>query len=515
MEPKLYEAATNGEIEPFNGIAKDNLRSIVTHNNKHTVLHVNIARQSLKNKEGESVSTKFVEQILEICPSLLIQANAKGDSPLHAAAKCGRPAVVKVLIEFAKKQPTAMKCCAKTVWQMLGLTNEEENTALHEAVQCGNLDAVKILMEAGPNFPYSANVNGETPLYMAAARGSKKMVAEILEKCSSAAHDGPNGKTALHAAVNSYAADVVEKLLAKKRHLTRERDDCGWTPLHHSAYLGLKDITALLLEFDGSSALILDKDRKMTALLMAASQGHESLAGTIIAHYPECYDLVDNGGWNVLHFLMVSLHESKLKRLLKDPLYKSFIDEKNEMGNTPLHILATLSARTCNEIVRQIGKGDTQAVNKKKKSVKHIELYGCPELQGEIQGLSENIGRGQYPKGVVKLGQDKSHSFVKFLDEEVTGMENASVSHLVVAALTATVTFAAALTLLGGNKGDNEDGPNRGTAIFAKNAAFQAFIISDAIAMNNVVMDPVLYEAAAVKLNLLPLRQEILPSQLV
>lgn len=148
MDPKLYEAATNGEIEPFNGIAKDNLRSIVTHNNKHTVLHVNIARQSLKNEEGESVSTKFVEQILEICPSLLIQANAKGDSPLHAAAKCGRPAVVKVLIEFAKKQPTAMKSCAQTV-RLLGLTNEEENTALHESVQCGNLDAVKILMEAG------------------------------------------------------------------------------------------------------------------------------------------------------------------------------------------------------------------------------------------------------------------------------------------------------------------------------------------------------------------------------
>lgn len=145
--------------------------------------------------------------------------------------------------------------------------------------------------------------------------------------------------------------------------------------------LGLKDITALLLEFDGSSALILDKDRKMTPLLMAASQGHKSLAGTIIAHCPECYDLVDNRGWNVLHFLTVSLHESKLKRLLKDPLYKSFVDEKDEKGNTPLHVLATLSARTCNEIVRQIGKGDTQAVNKKKISVKHIELYGSPELQ--------------------------------------------------------------------------------------------------------------------------------------
>ncbi|KAJ6696659.1 hypothetical protein OIU85_003052 [Salix viminalis] len=50
-------------------------------------------------------------------------------------------------------------------------------------------------------------------------------------------------------------------------------------------------------------------------------------------------------------------------------------------------------------------------------------------------------------------------------------------SHLVVAALIATVTFAAAFTLPGGYKSD------QGTAILAKKVAFKVFLISDAISM--------------------------------
>ena len=107
-------------------------------------------------------------------------------------------------------------------------------------------------------------------------------------------------------------------------------------------------------------------------------------------------------------------------------------------------------------------------------------------MQQEIQELSKADGSGQYPDGVVKMNKNKksvNYSFWKDLDEDVIGMKEASESHLVVAALIATVTFAAAFTLPGGYKGDTEDDPNKGTAILSKNAAFQAFVISDAIAM--------------------------------
>ncbi|KAL9408240.1 hypothetical protein AB3S75_046738 [Citrus x aurantiifolia] len=109
MDPKLFQAAAKGDIEPFKEIAKDEHGSIVTDDTNNTVLHVNIMASppTLQIEEGEisGISTKFVEQILDLCPSLLFQANANGDSPLHLAAKKGHAAVVEFLIAFAKKQP--------------------------------------------------------------------------------------------------------------------------------------------------------------------------------------------------------------------------------------------------------------------------------------------------------------------------------------------------------------------------------------------------------------------------
>ncbi|XP_052293035.1 ankyrin repeat-containing protein At5g02620-like isoform X4 [Citrus sinensis] len=484
MDPYLYMAAAEGEFDPFK-FANDNLGSVVTHN-KNTVLHVNIA----SNREGESISTKFVEQVLDICPSLLLQVNAKGDAPLHVAARYGHAAVVEALIEIGEKQPgQELESGVKsTTRYMLGMKNDEENTALHEAVQSGSLDVVEILFKADPDFPDSANGSGETPLYLAAARGHKKISAEILQKCPLAAHEGPNGKTALHAAVCSGSRGVIELLLHRKKSLTRERDQHGWTPLHYAAFLDRFGISSHLLEVDRSAALIADKDRKMTALHLAAGQGNVGMVEEIIACCPECCELVDDRGWNVLHFAMVSFSIRELKYLLNKYLvFRNLIFEKDEKGNTPFHVLAAVCPHPDNAgydiVPRKIAKGYYQAVNKQNISVEHINRYGFPELEKEIEELSKADGSGQYPDGVVKMNKKEVHLLWKYLDENIFGVEKASEYHLVVAALIATVTFAAAFTLPGGYKSDTEDGPNRGTAILNKNVAFQAFVISDAIAM--------------------------------
>ncbi|KAH9682271.1 ANK REP REGION domain-containing protein [Citrus sinensis] len=479
MNSDLYEAAAKGEIEPFNQLAIDRqLGSLVIHK-KNSVLHVNIIASYTQNKEGESVSTEFVEQILEMCPSLLLQVNAKGDAPLHAAAKCGNVAVVRALIEFAKQEfdQEIESGEESTARLMLGMKNLEEDTALHEAVQSGSLDVVKILLGADPAFPYSANGSGETPLYLAAARGHAEIVKEILQKCPLAAREGPNGKTALHAAVCSYSYPygVIKLLLDRKKSLTRERDN-------------RLVISKCLLEADKSVALIPDEDRKMTALHLAAGQGEVWMVQAIIDHCPECCELVDYRGWNVLHFAMVSFYKSDLKRLLNNyPIVRNLIFDKDKEGNTPFHVLAAVCPHPGNAgygiIPRKIAIGYYQVVNRKNISVEHINRHGFPELEKEIEELSKADGSGQYPDGVVQMNKNKVHSLWKYLDENVFGVEKASEYHLVVAALIATVTFAAAFTLPGGYKSDTEDGPNRGTVILNKNVAFQAFVISDAIAM--------------------------------
>ncbi|KAM1478532.1 hypothetical protein ACFX2I_025944 [Malus domestica] len=52
-----------------------------------------------------------------------------------------------------------------------------------------------------PEFSYSADDAGETPLYLAVERGYNHYCLQILEGCKNPTYEGPNGRTALHAAV--------------------------------------------------------------------------------------------------------------------------------------------------------------------------------------------------------------------------------------------------------------------------------------------------------------------------
>ncbi|KAH9682259.1 hypothetical protein KPL71_027282 [Citrus sinensis] len=94
----------------------------------------------------------------------------------------------------------------------------------------------------------------------------------------------------------------------------------------------------------------------------------------------------------------------------------------------------------------------------------------------EIEELSKDVGtEGQYSRGLLFVRPRDPDDVLKM--EDRSDYRKVRESHLVVAALIATVAFAAAFTIPGGYKSDN------GTAILRGNTAFQAFIISDTIAM--------------------------------
>ncbi|KAH9650371.1 ANK REP REGION domain-containing protein [Citrus sinensis] len=149
--PNLFKAAAEGHAdEPFKKDTRSNeIRGLLTAQAKNRIRHINIISQ--KSKTG---STKFMEEILEICPSVLHNCPA----------------------------------------------DDENNTALHEAVCHGNVQVVKILTGQDPDYPYSANNYGKTQLYLAAKGRYSEMVIELLENSTSVSYEGPNGKTALHAA---------------------------------------------------------------------------------------------------------------------------------------------------------------------------------------------------------------------------------------------------------------------------------------------------------------------------
>ena len=198
MEPEYYKAAAEGKIEVFKDIQP--LKQLLTPN-RNTVLHIHLTSLI----EGSEASTAFVEEILRIHPPLLWQAKVKGETPLHVAARYGLAPIVEVLIERAKSQQEELESGVnKTVKEMLEMTNNEKDTAFHEAVRGNHLDVVKRLIQEGPDYSYSQNDAGETPFYIAVERRFKEVMHHILLKCKSPAHDGPLGRTTLHAAVIWY-----------------------------------------------------------------------------------------------------------------------------------------------------------------------------------------------------------------------------------------------------------------------------------------------------------------------
>ncbi|MBA0788740.1 hypothetical protein Gotri_026806 [Gossypium trilobum] len=346
MEASLYKAAAEGNIEVFNNNQGLQLESLKTPN-QDNVLHVNLATQEIfnfpeikmfffskalaslnrfLNSEVLASSNRFlnsflttiqrkkksdfVEQILSKCPPLLLQTNAKGQTPLHVAAGYGHSAIVKLLInscakardgdfELGMDQVSAVR-------EMLRIRDQESNTALHEAAGCGNVEVVKALLEfEDPDFPYSANKKQETPLYIAAKRRDGGVLNVILEKSKSTAHGGPHGRTALHAAALAGDSDLeaIRVILETKGNLTKERDEDGYTPLHYAAHLGYISVVEEVLKWDVSAAYIGDKKRGMTPLLMAARQGHFETVSKIHSLCPDCCEKVDNKGLSLLHYL--------------------------------------------------------------------------------------------------------------------------------------------------------------------------------------------------------------------
>ncbi|KAI7981787.1 Ankyrin repeat-containing protein [Camellia lanceoleosa] len=105
-----------------------------------------------------------------------------------------------------------------------------ENTVLHVAAQFGNQKYVKIIFEKGPSSSLlrCLNIDGETPLHIAAREGHLDIVKALIECAKRLDHEevetrgrankemlratNKDNDTALHMAVRNHHSDVVELL---------------------------------------------------------------------------------------------------------------------------------------------------------------------------------------------------------------------------------------------------------------------------------------------------------------
>ena len=165
------------------------------------------------------------------------QTDAEGNAPLHAAARAGHAACIRLLAEARAglDQPSGADGDGPTP---LLLASRSETY--------GGFEALEALLEAGAdaNGGAAARDSATTPLLEVANRGPTSAVQRLLRANADPNARSGSGSTALHEAVFCEASDRVDLLLASKADPSLANGR-GKTPLDVAAQLGHAEIVAL------------------------------------------------------------------------------------------------------------------------------------------------------------------------------------------------------------------------------------------------------------------------------
>ncbi|XP_019191270.1 PREDICTED: protein ACCELERATED CELL DEATH 6-like [Ipomoea nil] len=476
MDRRLYEEIKRGSATSAGAAVtafKDQIDNDAQRTlNNNTVLHV-----AATFGRGETAT-----KILQLCPSLLTRANTKGETALHIAAKGGHLHAVQALLECAKRLGGGGgESGISLEKEMLRMSDNVDDTALHMAVRNRHVEIVNILVGEDCEFPFPANQGGETPLYLAAECGHESSLQKMVTTCTSPAYSGPYGRNPLHAAAIFNYQGCVRLLLNWKQDLVEEEDEEGWTPLHHAAKKGNVEAIRQILRFNKTAAYRRTGRQDdggnggwTTAVHIAASHGHSQVLKEIFSHCPDCCEMVNSKSQNFLHVTILNNESRTLKFGLADRNFEHLIDEKDRDGNTPLHLLAASRCHPRNLIAHpRANKRTYNNENFTPLDIVYTDKYildRAPFIKYKLKKVGF-LGNRQE----VKERQDSPE-----VQKKIKEQKQLAEMHLIVATLVATVTFAAGFTLPGGY---NSSSPGAGMAILSRERAFQAFVITNTIAL--------------------------------
>ncbi|KAF3442510.1 hypothetical protein FNV43_RR16426 [Rhamnella rubrinervis] len=496
-------------------------------------LSENINSDVEKRYQGNSIlhlAVKYehwttVEDIFKTGPSLVLLQNRQLDVPLHIAARLGRENVSTLLINKIKEyQRINAESGIKDPFQKL---NSLGNTALHEAVRYGHDNIAASLIKEDPNSTSLTNAARESPLFMAVDRKFHSIAFHILETCpdniletcvDSAFFQGRSGMNAMHAAVIGLPLqNFLRKLLTKcGSGILNKKDDFGWLPLHYAACMGNVEIVKLFLTENIDLAYVGDKEG-MSALHIAAREGRISVIRTLVEVCPFVCELLDNRNRTALHVAVESGKKNVVKTLLNMREFRYLIDEKDEDGNVRhvLLIMLATDGRVEKVTLNKMGMTAVDIINSNTRLEKVAKAFMISML--EKKGYTPSLERRILVRETMSVdekmeGHERSEQTTQRLkmpakDEAVasvsraanTARENNKEKHhatpnydpgkhkpyehirnigninLLVATIIASITFAAAMQIPGGND-------SNGMANLRTNTDFKIFVLADSVA---------------------------------
>ncbi|KAK2985782.1 hypothetical protein RJ640_012600 [Escallonia rubra] len=129
-----------------------------------------------------------------------------------------------------------------------------------------------------------------------------------------------------------------------------------------------------------------DQDDEKTALHIAACQGKIEIMKVLISRCPDCWEMVNDRGQNILHISVQNEQKEAIKYIIGHPWLDNLINQKDCDGNTPLHLLATTSCyvpdlityRSANKLAYNHGNLTTLDIACSDKYIEVLILKGLP-----------------------------------------------------------------------------------------------------------------------------------------
>ncbi|KAL7252706.1 hypothetical protein ACSBR1_007300 [Camellia fascicularis] len=324
-------------------------------------------------------------------------------------------------------------------------------TALHEAAEVGNLEAAKMLVKHNSNLPNIEDENGRTPLLYAAKTGNREMVLFLLNHVegSGVSETGPIPPTMLYHLANSglYVPAI--------KHIREIK-------LKHNEALELvKCLCKEIAKLNFSTATWMFTP----ALAQATSSGIHEIVEEILRSYPAAISFKNENNQSIFQSAIVWRRENVFNLIyqLKECSHK-FLSVPDRFGNNALHLAGCLGPQQ-NLSVRVSAAGAALQMQRELQWFKEVEKFVLPQDK-ECRNAD-----GMTPAEVFT----KTHK--ELVEAGERWMKDTATSCTIVAALIATVMFAAAITVPGGNNASSS------VSIFSKQKAFVIFGLSDALAL--------------------------------
>ncbi|CAN1334509.1 Ankyrin repeat-containing protein At5g02620 [Linum perenne] len=335
------------------------------------------------------------------------------DTALHIAVMNGKTDVVIRLVENMKGMASSI----------LKTKNVKGNTCLHLAASIGDVDMCHCIASRDWTLITEVNNDGETPLFLASLNGKKGAFFTL--------------------------RSLAEGKLDDKYKLCRRFD--GNTILHSAIYG----------EHYGEEKEESIKTMRETAILTAAKSGVTEIVEKILDTFPVAIHDLDSDSKNAVLLAVEHRQIQVFKMLTKKTILKeSVFSQLDKDGNSALHLAATFG-----DYRPWLIPGAGLQMQWEIKWYHFVE-HSMPEnffAQYNRQGLNPRQIFTETHKDLAKTGSE--------------WLTKTSESCSVVAALIATVAFATASAVPGGNKDEN------GAPILQDQPVFNVFAISSLVAL--------------------------------